>query len=410
VYVIALVLSALAVAAEIPPSPRIEQVGSALRAQRVRAVDTFWKEVSAQGGTPLVECPATLAPDCLVTFLWRGDASTRNVVVRGEALPGEPSEHTFARLPDTDIWHRTYRFRNDARFMYMLSINDPLTSWDVEGPERRKRYAGVRADPLNPRTACYVSLPRAPSEKWSEERPGVARGTIRQHHLSSAAYSDERTVEVYATPGFAPGNAITPVIILFDGEESKRNLKVPVILDNLFSEHRLPPMLAVFVDQPYEQRETDLGCSKATSSFIAGELLPWLRKEYGIRTSPASTVAAGASLGGLAAAYTALDHPEAVGRVLSQSGAFWWGRTDTEHEWLTAQFRSRPGVAVRLYLDVGLMETTGGAISQLETNRKLREVLTAKGYDVVYGEFNGPHAFPCWRANFADALLTLLMK
>jgi enterochelin esterase family protein len=56
------------------------------------------------------------------------------------------------------------------------------------------------------------------------------------------------------------------------------------------------------------------------------------------------------------------------------------------------------------------METKGGVLSQLETNRRIVEVLHTKGYDVVYREFNGPHAFPCWRSEFPDALLSLLSR
>jgi len=41
------------------------------------------------------------------------------------------------------------------------------------------------------------------------------------------------------------------------------------------------------------------------------------------------------------AAYAALRHTEAIGRVLSQSGSFWWGKSDSEREWLTAEFKSR---------------------------------------------------------------------
>jgi enterochelin esterase-like enzyme len=394
--------------AAVPPSPRIQSLGKVAGDQQRAAVEAFWAEIAEGSGTPLIECPAGLAPDCLVTFLWRGDTSTRNAVVRAEALPGAPAEHRFDHLADTDVWYRTYQFRNDARFMYMLSINDPLTPWDVEGPERAKRYAGVRTDPLNRRSECYVSLPRAPSERWIERRPGVAHGEILRHQLRSAALSGERSFEVYATPGFKPGDGITPVLFLFDGDEARALGKTPVILDNLFAEGRIPSMLAVFLLQPYERRETDLSCSKATDLFLVDELLPWLRAEYKIRTAAQRTVAAGASLGGLAASHIALNHPEAIGRVLSQSGSFWWGKTDAEPEWLTAEFRSKPKVNAKFYLDVGLMETNGGAISQLETNRRLRKVLRDKGYDVTYREFNGTHAFPCWRAAFAEALLALL--
>jgi enterochelin esterase-like enzyme len=260
----------------------------------------------------------------------------------------------------------------------------------------------------DPRSASYASLPQAPSERWIEERAGIAKGILRSHKLSTALLSGERSLEVYATPGFAAGKGVTPVLIFFDGAESKIPLRVPVILDNLYAERLIPPMLAVFLSQPYESRESDLGCSETTSLFLVNELLPWVRQEYKVRTAARRTILSGASLGGLSAACTALRHPEAIGRVLSQSGAFWWGKTDAAPEWLSAEFKSRPRVNVKFYLDVGLMETVGGPISQLETNRKLRNALRAKGYKVIYREFNGTHAYPCWRAGFADALRALL--
>ncbi len=395
--------------AAVPQSPKMQALEAAVRSRGTAEVETFWKRVSEDGGTPLIECPAALKPDCLVTFLWRGDASTKNVVIRGEALPEAPAENLFRRVADTDVWYRTYRFREDARFMYMLSINDPLTPWDFEGVEdRKKRYAGVRTDPMNARG--YVSLPNAPSERWIQEHPGVAKGEIYRHTFTQTVLSGARTVDVYRTPGFRAGRAPTPILIMFDGEESENLLKAPVILDNLFAEKRIPPMVAVFLVQPYERREADLGCSRSMNAFLVNELMPWLRAQHGIRTEAGRAVVAGSSLGGLAAAFAALEHPEVFGRVLSQSGAFWWGKTDSEREWLTAEVTSMPRRDVKIYMDVGLMETKGGAISQLETNRRLVKVLRAKGYEVIYREFNGPHAFPCWRSEFPDALVSLLSR
>ena len=409
-YLTPLFLLSTAAWAAVPLSPRIEALRAAVHTGQPGAVEAFWNEVARIGGTPLVECPPGRAHNCLVTFLWRGDASTRNVLVFSEALPGKPVKHLFRHLPGTDLWFRTYMFRDDARFMYMLSINDPLTSWEVEGSQRKKRYAGVRTDPLNQRNWCYVSLPRAPSERWVEDRPGIPHGEIRRHKLPSKALSGERQVEVYLTPNFQSGQAITPVLILFDGEESKILVKVPNILDNLFFEGHLPPLLAVFLIQPHERREADLVCSRATNRFLVNELLPWLWGEYKIRTAAERTIVAGASLGGLAASYAALDQPEAFGRVLSQSGSFGWGKRDAEAQSLIAEFRSRPRVNARFYLDVGMMETKGGAVSQLKSNRRFRDVLRKKGYEVTYREFNGAHDFPCWRANFAGALLSLLSE
>jgi hypothetical protein len=168
--------------------------------------------------------------------------------------------------------------------MYMLSINDPLVPWDAAGPPGSARFAGLRTDPMNPRG--YVSLSRAPSERWSEELSGVTKGTVRRHKLMSQALSGERTVDIYVTSGFRAGAEITPVLILFDGEESKNLLKGPVILDNLFAQAR--------------------------------------------------------------------------------------AKADSEPEWLKTELRSKPRRRVKFYLDVGLMETTGGPLSQVELPRVQR--------------------------------------
>ena len=55
-------------------------------------------------------------------------------------------------LRGTDVWRKTYRVRNDARFAYKLSPNDSLQSFaDVKGEEQMQtRLAMLQVDPLNP--------------------------------------------------------------------------------------------------------------------------------------------------------------------------------------------------------------------------------------------------------------------
>ncbi len=46
--------------------------------------------------------------------------------------------------------------------------------------------------------------------------------------------------------------------------------------------------------------------------------------------------------------------------------------------------------------------------SILVTNRHLRDVLLAKGYEVHYQEFAGGHDYLSWRGTLADGLILLI--
>lgn len=121
---------------------------------------------------------------------------------------------------------------------------------------------------------------------------------------------------------------------------------------------------------------------------------------------------AGSSFGGLAATCAALRHPEVFGKVLSQSGSYWWHPSDDpEHEWVARRIVDEPPAGVRFYMDIGLLEsgpTRGGGPSMLVTNRHLRDVLRAKGLDVTYRELSGGHDYIVWRGTLADGLIDLI--
>jgi enterochelin esterase family protein len=107
-----------------------------------------------------------------------------------------------------------------------------------------------------------------------------------------------------------------------------------------------------------------------------------------------------------------LRHSEWFGNVLAQSAAFWWRpQTEDEPEWLARQFVTSPGLPLRFYLDVGLLEdyTEGEeGVSQLVSTRHFRNILRAKGYLVQYAEFSGDHEEICWQGTLADGLIALL--
>ena len=194
-----------------------------------------------------------------------------------------------------------------------------------------------------------------------------------------------------------------PLLVVLDSGAYGDYVPVPAILDTLIAQKRIAPLVAVMVGNV--SRTEELQCSPAYASFLARELVPWMRERYRAGAAPASTVVSGASLGGLAASFAAFQHPDVFGNVVSQSGSYWWAPAqDAVPEWLTRRFAAESPKAVRVSMSVGAMEIP----EQLGTNRRFRDALAARGYAVSYSEFNGNHSYLNWRADLARHLVHLI--
>lgn len=424
------------------PSPRIQSLRKQITAGQTNT-DSFWKQVAAER-TPLVEPFGSDGKYQLVTFLWRNVHDTRNVFVRGSFLGvGTPADFSMHRIPDSDVWYLTLKLPAAARFTYQLSPNDPLTFSD---PRADQRAATRQADPFNPhRYDCppnapkfdcqsVAELPGAPPQPWLIVKPGTAEGRVEKQSIHSAIQKIDRPLSVYTPANYKADGPPNALLILFDGEDLPDDPYQLTTLNNLIAAAKIPPTVAVFVNNVPRRRLVDLVANAEFADFMAKELLPWVRSHYNVTKDPQQTVLTGYSAGGLASTYVALRHSEVFGNVLSLSGAFWWsfehndgicasrcpdtrGRggessndATTEGNFLAKEFLASRKLPLRFYLTAGTFEIdregTGGGI--LETTRQLRDVLLAKGYDVRYQQFVGGHDGLSWRGNLADGLIALL--
>ena len=407
----------------IPVSPRIASLHQALLFGNGAVLETFWQEVTAQG-TPLLEPIEGDETHTLVTFLWREQADTRNVVIcAGPAGWKHPTKNQMVRLLETDLWYKTYQVRSDLRTIYLLSQNDPLTGEDYSPEDFGTRLV---PDPLNPQSFVFpqdeespdekmlvvsvLELPDAPQQPWIVSHSDDAKGNVETHHLHSTILGNERRVYVYTPPDYTTSGEAYGLLVVFDGWAYIHMVPTPTILDNLLTQGMIPPLVAVLPDSlDQKTRSRELPCHPAFVEFLLQELLPWVHSRYHVTNDPAQTIVAGSSYGGLAAAFAALQAPDHFGKVLSQSGGFWWDKDAEDHisqEWLTRQFMAHPRLPLNFYIEVGLKED-GDMVS---SNRHLRDVLVLKGYEVDYAEFHGGHDYICWRGSFADGLLKLIGK
>jgi enterochelin esterase family protein len=403
-------------------SPRIDRLKTELESGNQAALSEFWREISSHG-TPLIEPIEGDERDSLVTFLWRGAEDVRNVVVVDGIAGADFFANQLTRLPGTDLWYKTYQARNDVRTVYTFSINDPLLTEDDPGWAEHDS-ASFAPDPLNPHVFfdedSVLELPNAAPEPWIVQKPGIPTGQMVQYALKSEILQNERDVWIYTPSGYDPAKGSYPWMLFTDGSAFAA-LPLSTILDNLQTAGRIPPVVAIFVSNAPKMRIRELSCNERFVDFLCEELLPWARGRCAISSDPSQAVIGGVSVGGLSAAFAAFRHPEIFGNVLSQSGAFWWlpgfdenklAPKGEEQNWLIRQYVKSPRLPIRFHLSAGLLE---GGLSprnirsnMLSINCHLRDVLEAKGYEVVYQEFPGGHDFIGWRGVLPGALQYLL--
>ncbi|MBS1873228.1 MAG: DUF3327 domain-containing protein [Acidobacteria bacterium] len=405
-------------------SPRIEALRTAVKQGRRDAVAVFWRAVE-QEGAPIIERVDGNSYDDLVTFLWRGAASTRNVLILWAPFTiAKPSEYAMSQIGGSGVWYRTLSIRRGARFAYQLSPNDPMTFDDDAAIERS---AAAQVDPLNPRkwfggpfdspheSSSVVEMPDARPQPYSTRREGVPAGRLEPARITSALLGNTRTLTIYTPPAYRKDGPPNGLLVVFDENAYLTMVPTPVILDNLIAEGRIPPMVAVLVGNPDPAaRARELPPNPAFASFLNDELVPWIRQRYHVTRDPSKVVVAGSSFGGIASVYAGLRHPETFGAILCQSGSFWWADPKpapyAEPNFLAREFIRSPKLPLRFYLDAGAFEVdlSGQGNGILLPSRHMRDVLLARGYSVRYQENIGGHDYLSWRGSFADGLIALM--
>ncbi|MEI8632249.1 alpha/beta hydrolase-fold protein [Vibrio sp. PP-XX7] len=104
-------------------------------------------------------------------------------------------------------------------------------------------------------------------------------------------------------------------------------------------------------------RGVELTSNPKFAAFMATEFLPWVRQTLNITPSGRRTLLSGSSYGGLASLYIATQYPHDFGKVLSQSGSFWWGPDKDHSEWLTHQIKRSFHQPIEIYMNAGVFET-----------------------------------------------------
>lgn len=314
------------------------------------------------------------------TFVWQGDEPPYLV---GD-FNGWSAEYAAPWSPVEDgLWSFTLDLPDDAYIEYAF-LTEP-------------RDEARLTDPFNDRTVPngighvnnWFAMPAAEETPLVERARGIPQGKLSRHRIENEwlLATGKRWVHLYQPPVSDPA----PLLVVYDAQDYLTRGRITQIVDNLIHQRRIEPVALALLDNGGPARGIEYWCNDATIGFVMTEVLPLARERLNL-VDPADRPGAfgvlGASMGGLMALYTGLRAPEVFGRVLSQSGAFELGETETV---ASALVRHLPVQPLRIWMDVGRYEWL------LEPNRRMRDLLAESGYNPTYREYNGGHNYACWR-------------
>jgi len=312
-------------------------------------------------------------------------------------------------IPNTDFYYRCYKFPKDICFSYRFIITDTVSKEVIK-----------TVDKYNPniiphgvvRSYSYSVFDlNAPETDWNIKKYNNIQSVIDTLLYTDKVVKKERNIYVYLPLGYDKQRAEAyPVVYLFDAFIYLNRVEVPNILDNLISEGKIEPIIAVFFGTYRSTRKDILPLKYDFMEEFTSDLVPLIKNKYNVSGQPEKNIIGGMSYGGLAAGFMAFYHPDIFGKVLGQSSSFWrdFEHLDSEGEWfrddwLINQYLTADKKQLRFYLDWGLQENW-----VLDSNRKMLKVLIEKGYDVKFIEFNGWHDWSNSRKTFAKGLMYLL--
>lgn len=395
------------------------------------AVETFWAFVK-DNGTPIVEKIDGEKDYSLVTFVWRGDAETKNVFLQSNIYTWVLPRRQLKNIADSNIWYLTAKVKNDARFTYQFSVNDPRLPFPdpydwfqikvnyLNDPFNKLKFVYPKdADDPNDyeSDATLFYMPDSPNTPYKLADEKVKKGKLEKLNLKSEILSNERRIWFYTPNGYTPSKKY-PLVVFLDGVYYLDNIPAPTILDNLIAQGKIPPVVAVFVAVPLEAglREKEYYGNPQFVDFMMKELFPLVNSKLSVTKKPSETTIAGLSASGVAAGYTALKHPERFGNVIMQSPALFWGFDyyGADGEWLIAQYIEAERKKIRFYMEIGTYEglpsTRKGRPNAFHSVRHFRDILKMKGYEYIYEEFSGTHEFVNWGESLPGALIKMIDK
>ena len=231
----------------------------------------------------------------------------------------------------------------------------------------------------------------------------VPHGLVSENIYFSKLTNSFRRCFVYTPPGYEKdAKTRYPVLYLQHGSfedetgwPSQGNANL--ILDNLIAEKKATPMVVIMVDGNMPGR----GFGEESLNLFEKELkqcvIPFVEKNYRVKTDGKNRALAGLSMGGLQTLYAGVRNTD----LFSYLGVFssgWWANqselTTPQYDFMKANAEKINGNLKQFWISQGGKEDIAWQNCQIMLS-KFKEF----NIKYTYSEYPGGHTWPVWRNN-----------
>jgi len=234
----------------------------------------------------------------------------------------------------------------------------------------------------------------------------IPHGDIRIKRYYSNVYRQWRQFYIYTPAGYDENqDKKYPVLyILHGGGEDERGWavqgKTDLILDNLIANKKAEPMIIVMPDG---NTNTDFGgfgegALKMFESELKQCVIPFVEKNYRVKTDSKSRALAGLSMGGLQTLYVGINNSELFSYVGVFSSGWLIGRMD---ELANQQYSFMKNNADKINSNFKQFWLSMGEKEDIayENCKKMMAEFDKMNIRYTYSEYPGGHTWPVWRNN-----------
>ncbi|MCX6151396.1 MAG: alpha/beta hydrolase-fold protein [Ignavibacteriales bacterium] len=340
--------------------------------------------------------------DSKVILIYKGDA--HNVALLSD-ITGWTDPIQFKKLNDINLFFLALELESEASIQYQLIVDGN----DICDPSNKFKSLyglGALSEFVMPK---YQRHPYLKDYLYGKE--GSYQGLIK-HILPSGALPYDHEVHVYLPPNYSQMNSY-PTVYFHDGPDYIKYALAPYSINRLIVENKIEPCIAVFVTppnmhQPAEpNRSTEYGMNDDYVKFFCDELVNFIDKNYSTIRSAGKRLIIGDSFAGLISTYISFLRNDIFQNAYSQSGYF-----SFKDDSIIKLIRDSAIKPINLFVDIGTYEKKVGAdflpvaeLDFLNANRRMKKVLTEKGYNFIYKEYFEGHTWGNWRRHLIDGLI-----